>query len=337
MPSTNKSILRAALLIIILSITALRANAQLDAQLSQYFEVPGYYNPAAVGLDDRIRIRAGGRLQWVGIDNAPQAYLATADMPLKIFGKKRLGVGIMIQQDKAGLFSNFTAAAQIAYKLRIFKGELSAGLRIGYASERFRGSEIYLPDDDDYHEGTDEALPDHDVNGSAFDLGLGVWFNHPKFWAGISATHINQPKISFSDDTDTGNADASDTNHSYEFNILRQMYFTAGSNIAIKNTLFEVIPSLMVKTDFTTWRAEATGRVRYKKFISAGIGYRHNDALIFLLGAEFKGFYVGYSYDYPTSAISKASSGSHELFVGYALKLDLSEKNKNKHKSIRIM
>lgn len=35
--------------------------------------------------------------------------------------------------------------------------------------------------------------------------------------------------------------------------------------------------------------------------------------------------------------IVKASSGSHEVFLGYSLKLDLSDKNKNKHKSIRIM
>jgi len=46
---------------------------------------------------------------------------------------------------------------------------------------------------------------------------------------------------------------------------------------------------------------------------------------------------VGYSYDYHTSEIAEASSGSHEIMLGYKLKLDFSEKNKNKHKSIRIM
>lgn len=97
------------------------------------------------------------------------------------------------------------------------------------------------------------------------------------------------------------------------------------------------MPSVMFKSDFNTWRAEITGRVRYRKFLSAGVGYRYNDAVMAMLAAEFKGFYVGYSYDYPISAINKASSGSHELIAGYALKLDFSDKNKNKHKSIRIM
>ena len=53
--------------------------------------------------------------------------------------------------------------------------------------------------------------------------------------------------------------------------------------------------------------------------------------------AEYKNFFIGYSYDYATSAISKVSNGSHEVFVTYNVKLDLKEKNKNKHKSIRIM
>ena len=94
---------------------------------------------------------------------------------------------------------------------------------------------------------------------------------------------------------------------------------------------------MLVKSDFDTTRAEITGRVRYKKFITAGVGYRYDDAVVAMIGAEYKGFFIGYSYDYPTSAISKASSGSHEIFAGYSLKLNMSEKNKNKHKSIRIM
>ena len=57
----------------------------------------------------------------------------------------------------------------------------------------------------------------------------------------------------------------------------------------------------------------------------------------FMIGGEFKGFILGYSYDLPVTAMLRASSGSHEVFVGYSMKLDLSDKNKTKHKSIRIL
>jgi type IX secretion system PorP/SprF family membrane protein len=123
----------------------------------------------------------------------------------------------------------------------------------------------------------------------------------------------------------------------YETEISRMVYFTGGSNIQIKNTLFEIQPSFQVKTDFSTYTAEVTMRARYNKFITFGLGYRYKDAISAMIGAEYKNFFVGYAYDYPTSAIAKASSGSHELIAGYKLKLDFSGKNRNKHRSIRIM
>ena len=155
-------------------------------------------------------------------------------------------------------------------------------------------------------------------------------------------THLNSPTVTFSDASESGNpgsssGTAASTGGEYEFQLRRTLNFMAGSNIQIKNTLFEVIPSVFVKSDFTFTRAEITGRLRWKKMFTFGLGYRHDDALVAILAAEYKGFYIGYSYDYPVSAISRASSGSHEIIAGYSLRLNLSEKNKNKHKSIRIM
>lgn len=305
-----------------------RMEAQVDAQFTQYFEVPSYYNAAAIGTSDFIRLRGGSRLQWVGIPKAPKTFLITGDMPLKILGK-RLGVGLVMQQESMGLYKNMTIGAQAAYKLKLFKGELGIGLQLGFIDESFKGSEVVLPDGDDYHQGTDEGIPTTDVHGTSFDLGLGVWYTHRYFWAGLSATHVNEPSITMSTDGNDGKE--------YEFKAGRVVYFMAGGNIPIKNTLFEIQPSLLVKSDFTFTTGEVTARVRYNKFITAGLGYRINDAVSLMLGAEFKNFYLGYSYDYATSAISKASNGSHEIWAGYRLKLDLGEKNKHKHKSIRIM
>ena len=95
---------------------------------------------------------------------------------------------------------------------------------------------------------------------------------------------------------------------------------------------------MLLRSDISKMvQAEVTARVRFNKFLSGGVAYRWKDAVSLQLGAEFKNFFLGYNYDYPLSAISKASSGSHEVLVGYNLKLNLAGKNKNKHKSIRIM
>ena len=97
------------------------------------------------------------------------------------------------------------------------------------------------------------------------------------------------------------------------------------------------MPALLVKSDFTFTTAEVTARARYRKFLSFGLGYRYDDAVSATIAAEFKNFYVGYTYDYPTSSIAQASSGSHEIMVGYRMKLNLGDKNRNRHKSIRLM
>ncbi len=319
------------LLVLAMVATGLDSNAQSDAQFSQYYQVKNYYNPAAIGTSDLLNIRGGMRMQWVGIDNAPKTFAMTAEMPFKLFNK-RFGVGMLMQQESLGLYKNMNIGVQAGYKLKLFKGELTAGLQLGFINETFKGTEVILPDGDNYHENNDEAIPMNDLNGNAFDLGVGVFYTRGMWWGGLSMTHLTQPTISLKSETGDNTMEKS-----YEFQVGRTLYFMAGCNIPIKNTLFELMPSVFVKSDFTFTTGEATVRLRYNKFLTAGIGYRYNDAVTISLGAEFKGFFLGYAYDYATSEIAKASSGSHEIFAGYSLKLDLSEKNKNKHKSIRIL
>lgn len=307
-------------------------SAQSDAQFTQYYEVKSYYNPAAIGTSDLLRIRGGGRLQWMGIDNAPKSFAAVAEMPFKVFNK-RFGVGVLMQQESMGLYRNLTLGAQIGYKIKLFGGELTPAVQIGFINQTFKGSDVNIPDDDNYHDSSDDAIPRQDLTGYSLDLGAGVFYTRKGLWAGVSMTHINQPVVTLN--SDSGGETANEKN--YEFTVGRTLYFMAGYNIPIKNTLFEVMPSVLVKTDFQFTTGEVTARMRYNKFLTAGVGYRYNDAVSITLGAEFKGFFLGYSYDYPTSAIAKASHGSHEVWAGYQVKLDFSEKNKNKHKSIRLM
>ena len=304
---------------------------QSDGQFSQYYEIPAYYNAGAIGTTDLLRIRGGMRMQWVGIDNAPRTFVATADMPLRIMGQ-RFAVGLVLNQGSMGLYRSMNLGARLAYHRNLFKGRLSVGLGAGFIDQNFKGSDVFLPDGDDYHQGSDDAIPTNDLRGNALDLAVGVYYTHKWFWTGVSVNHLNNPTVTLNSESGQGGSE-----NNYEFKVGRTAYFMAGSNIPVKNTLIEVMPSVLVKSDFNFTTAEITARVRYNKFLTAGLGYRYKDALSVIVAAELKGFYVGYSYDYPTSAIAKASSGSHEIIAGYSLKLDLSDKNRNKHKSIRIM
>ena len=304
---------------------------QVDAQLSQYWAIPTYYNAGASGSSDYLRINGGARLQWLGIENAPQSFLGQVDMPLNLFGK-RIGVGAGLQSETMGLFSNLNINAQFSYKIKLLKGELSIGAQVGYFEQKFKGSEVEVPDDDDYHDSSDQAIPTQDLKGGTVDVSAGIFYTHKYFWVGVSGLHLLQPTVKMGLEGSESTASLE-----YETVVPRTLYFMGGSNIPLKNTLFELQPSLMVKTDFSVFSAEITARARYNKFLSFGVGYRWKEAVMIMAGAEYKNFFVGYAYDYPLSAIARASSGSHELLVGYKMKIDLSGKNKNKHRSIRIM
>ncbi len=329
----------------IMMLSALMAKAQYaEPLMSQYYELGAFYNPGAIGRSDLINIRAGGRLQWVGIDNAPVSFVGAADMPFKL-GSRRLATGVAIQHESYGLYRNMTLGAMIGYKLKFLGGTLTPGLRIGILNQSFRGSEVYIPDDDNFHSPTDDGIPTTDVGGNALDLGLGVGYDRKGFSAGLSLLHANSPSVRFSTDGSSGLSRAGDDGlppsagevKNYEFPVSRTLYFTAAGNIPIKNTLFEVLPSTMIVSDFSEVTGIVTARLRYNKRISAGLGYRYREGVVLSLGLEIKHFYLGYTYEYPLSAINTASSGSHELLAGYSLKLDLSDKNKHKHKSIRIL
>lgn len=327
-----KSKLLKPLLVLMLCFAAFAANAQTDAQFTQYYEVPAVYNPASIGRTDFIRIRGAGRLQWIGIDGAPKTFLGAADMPFKI-GTQRLGVGVVMQQEGIGLYNSLNLGAQIAYKLRKLGGEFTIGMQFGMYDQRFKGSEVFIPDGDDYHQGADDGIPTTDIHGTALDLGAGIWYQRKTWYIGLSCTHLTSPSIRMGGENGGSGTDE----NIYEFNVNRTLYLMAGCNIPINNTLFEVMPSVLAKSDFTFFGAEAMARVRYNKFLSFGIGYRWNDAVVATIAAEFKNFFLGYSFDYATSSLHSASAGSHEIVAGYSLKLDLGEKNKNKHRSIRFM
>ena len=304
-----------------------------DVLLANYREATTFYNPGATGTTDFLRIRGGARLQWIGVENAPKEFIGIADMPFQL-GKQRVGVGVALMQESMGLFRNLSVAAQASYKLKLWKGYFSIGIQGAYFNQKFKGSEIFIPDDDDYHDSTDEGLPNQDVAGSVFDLGAGVWYNRENWWVGISGMHLLNPTVRMKIESTSG--DSADMEY-FETELSRTLYFMAGGNIPIKNTLFELQPSMLLASDFSAFTGEADLGVRYNKMFSLSAGYRWKSALKIGLSAEIKNFFLGYTYEYPLTAIAKASSGSHEILAGYRLKIDFNKTTRNKHRSIRLM
>ena len=219
---------------------------------------------------------------------------------------------MLFNQESIGLYRNMGINAQLSYKFRFLKGVWSVGVQPGFYNTKFKGSDVYIPEGDDFHQPDDPELPTTDVSGNAFDISAGLLYTHKYFSVGVSVLHITEPQVTM--DSGEGGNDA----EGIEFQAVlpRQAYFTAEGNIPLRNSLFSLQPSLLLRTDFNTFTPEATMRATYNRFLSFGVGYRYKEAISAMVAVEFKNFFLGYAYDYPLSAINKASSGSHGIVAG---------------------
>ncbi len=295
---------------------SLDLKAQWDAQVSQYWKVKTFFNPAFGAEKDSIQATLLHRQQWVGVDNAPKTFIVSADMPVNFMGRKH-GVGILAMSESIGLFKNTSIGAQYVYKKRWKKNILNVGVQLGFTSIGFDASQIDKAGQEDIEDigATDQT--------KVFDGNIGIAWVAPKYYIGISSTHITQPNFDIGDDITTY--------------IARAYYFTAGYNMRLGKSSYELQPSVLIKADNTVVQYDATARLVYKRMFNGGVSWRKDDGWVFLLGINIFGIDAGYAYDLSTSEITVKSKGSHEFFVRYAMPIKLSKSGQTSHKSRRIL
>ncbi len=297
------------------------AKAQWDAQVSNYWVVKQTYNPAFAGQGNLLNLSILGRQQWVGVENAPKTFWASAEMPIRFMNRIH-GVGVNMSNDQIGLFSNTYINGQYAYKRKIGKNTFNLGLQVGMASVGFDGTKLYNPQSS-AHSSTDDAIPTSTEKASVLDAGFGVAWLAQNYYAGLSSGHVLAPKY--------------DLGENFSSHIPRTYYLIAGGNIHLPNPLYQIQPSTLAKYSGNVLQVDLTARFVYNKLFNAGVSWRKDDGFVFLLGASIKGFNVGYSYDWSTSAISLVGGGSHELYVTYSMPIDLGKSKKRSSKSVRIL
>jgi len=335
---------------VFLTIIGLCAYGQFDSPIGQYMYNISTYNPAAVGEDDLMKANGSYRLDFTGLgktnkvitadgieasneptssadttkrSNSPKTGYFCFQSPFMI-GKTRHGIGVRFLNDQFGLFENNALHIQYAYRQRIKKGYLSAGIELGFMSLTFKGSESNLGQmQGEYHQSSDKAIPTSDKSGMKFDMGVGVYYTCPNWYVGASYSHITQPVIELDDYA--------------EFHVRGTMYVVGGYNAKIKNTKFALKPSVLLMTDFASWNCNLTMLCEYKDRYRWGVGYSLASSFNILLGIDvISGLSVGYTYELTTSKLLRQSYGSHEIYLAYGFNV-LKPKRTNQYKSIRYL
>lgn len=301
--------------VILLMTCTYYAAAQQDAQYSQYMFNSLVINPAYAGYKEVISVDALTRIQWVGVEGAPQTKSIVIDGS---FFNDKVGLGISIVKDKIGLQSQSSAYVNYAYRLQVGDGaRLAFGLGLGMGQYTLDGTQANTDDPND---------PNFTYGKASYkvpDARFGVHYSTDKLYAGISATNL------FSD--------------IYKYNSVsqntiakqgRHFFLTAGYLFDI-NDYLKFKPSFLIKEDTKgPTNLDINNFVLLGEKVWLGVSYRTSvnllkkkgvngsvkspDAIVGIV--EFyagQGFRVGYAYDYSVSALNGYDQGSHEITIGY--------------------
>ena len=301
-----------------LALVCIETRAQYDVSFSHYFDMEPTFNPASVGKQSVINVTGTYAIQLAGFKRNPQTMYFAGDAPF--YGLKTYhGAGIQLFNDQIGLFKHQRLSLQYALRTRLAGGMLGIGVQGGLLNETFDGSKL------DLITTNDPVFATSQVEGSSLDLAAGLYYTHKSWYVGLSATHLTSPLV-----------ELGETN---ELQVDRTFYLTGGYNIKLRNPFLSIKSSFLVRTDLVAYRGDITGRLVYtndKKLMYAGIGCSPTNSVTFYVGGSVQGIMLGYSYEVYTSAINPAN-GSHELFVGYHMDVNLVKKGRNLHKIVRIL
>jgi type IX secretion system PorP/SprF family membrane protein len=295
------------------------AQAQQDAQFSQYMFNQQYLNPAVVGLDTNY-IHTGliFRQQWLGYKatfddgGAPSSTVLSINAPIK---RAKSGIGLHLVYDVIGPVTNTEIQLSYAYHIPIKNGRFSIGLRAGMYNQSTDFSKFRPVDRDD------PLLSNAGrINQFVPDFSLGVYLSKPTYFVGASMNHLSQSEISYAT--------------SFTFASLKQsLNVVGGYNWAINENI-TIMPSALVRflpsdiSNTLSYEATILGNYETKarNNIYFGFGFRDlaptND-LIFLLGInnllKDNSLSIGYAFDYVLNGSTAKAPTSHEFRLGYRL------------------
>lgn len=314
---------------LILLLVVGNAWGQQRPQYTQYIMNNYLLNPAITGIEDYTDVKIGTRQQWVGLEGAPMTYYVTAHGPLnkeassvrslgKGIGNTRTvkrnrfvrayphhGLGVTAITDKTGPLRRNNFTLNYAYHLPVSKAiTVSLGAYGGLVRNSFN------PNESTYANPADPAINPNYINRSYFDIGMGTWIYSQDFFVGLSGAQLIKSgrELNPSEEEGTGG-------------ILQRHFFgTAGYKFRISPEV-ALIPSVMVKlANPSPLSVDATLRAVFADRVWAGVTYRNLDALAGMAGVNISHILdVSYSYDYNTSNLNIANTGTHEVILGLKL------------------
>ncbi|GAB3296929.1 PorP/SprF family type IX secretion system membrane protein [Hymenobacter humi] len=304
---------------LLLTAAASTVLAQQQPQFTHYGLNGMYLNPAYAGIKGQGEVSLIGRYQYLNYNGtfdgggSPRTGLITASLPVLAL---KGGVGLAVYYDQVGQSKMTNAALSYSQHIKLGSGTLGLGVQ---------GIYTYLS------KGTYNAIDPEDVNvpkdasDSKFDAGAGVWYESPKFYAGLSLNNLARSEYSFKSAGTKGTVS--------KYLAENHAYFTAGYNIEATSSVV-VTPMALIKAvlpgDFSSSSKFDSKNYSFEGGVRAtiddkywiGANYRHEESVSGLLGLSFakdNAMRVGYAFDFIAFNQDARALSSHEIMLSYRL------------------
>lgn len=173
--------------VFILTGAALQANAQqnssavIDPFESQYFTNRYLGNPSMAGIDSGLHLNAAYRQQFNGIPGAPVTQAFSADYN----PGKRVGLGLIAYNDKAGLINNTRFAVSYAYHLPVgdYGQQLHFGISGAFAHTQLDPKGIV-------GDQTDPSIATFNGRKNTFEIDYGMAYTDPHLTLQASLSNL---------------------------------------------------------------------------------------------------------------------------------------------------
>lgn len=322
-PNFKAGLMLKRTLIVLTVVTALLFNFEgkaQDPEFSQFYGNPLYLNPALAGAEICPRLVVNYRNQWPGLAKSFVSYNASYDQYVK---KLHGGIGILFNMDNAGDGILKTTQASLMYAFSLQASEnlfINMAIQGTFYQKSLNWDMLDFYDEIDPQQGfiipTSEIPPNNTtVIQPDFSAGLAFGWKGILF-GGVAANHMTQPELAFYTEN-TNKLPMKITGH-FGANINLQ-----GGSMGFAEDVeptFYISPNILYQQQGEFHQINA-GVYVIRLPIVVGTWFRHNfenaDAIIALVGINYKNLRFGYSYDITLSKLKSNTGGAHEISLAW--------------------
>ena len=273
------------------------AKAQVDPLYAQYLNNPFLINPAYAGMNKYLNVMTGFRKQWTGFEGSPATVSLTGHTNL---ADDKMGIGLIISQDKIGENKNTLVQAAYSYKINLDQGTLlSFGLQAGIMNYRSDNSELnpYDPTDPVFSGVQNTTKP---------TFGAGVLVKGDKYFVGLAVPRLLKASTDFESTSGTGEVDLY-TQHFYGF---ASYMFMISDQLRFK-------PAVLVRAvSGSPLSADLIAQLNIEDRYAAGLFTRNFNTYGLLAQIKFNQFRFGYTFELPTNKSVGTHFTTHDLTLG---------------------